>query len=78
MSQSMNSPLPQRTEICEREEINLEMEESNRMDLKSGALKTRPVAYMRNVLEELPENILLADPLHAKIILRQVEKRNNI
>ena len=33
---------------------------------------------MRNVLEELQENILLADPLHARIILREIEKRNNI
>jgi len=54
MSPSINSPLPQRTEICEREEINLEMDESNRMGPKSAALKTRPVAYVRNVLEDLP------------------------
>jgi hypothetical protein len=78
MSQYIKSPLPQRTEICEGEEINLEMDESNRMGSKSAALKTRPVAYMRNVLEDLPEKILLADPLHIRTILRQVEKRNNI
>jgi len=77
MSPSIKSPLPQRTEICEREEINLEMDESNRMGPKSTALKTRPVAYVRNVVEDLPEKILLADPLHDRIILRQVEKRNN-
>jgi len=29
-------------EICEREEIILEMDESNRTGLKSAALKTRP------------------------------------
>jgi hypothetical protein len=78
MSPSINSPLSQRTEICEREEINLEMDESKRMGPKSAALKTRPVAYIRNVLEDLPEKILLADPLQARIILRQVEKRNSI
>jgi hypothetical protein len=78
MSPLINSPLPQRTEIYEREDINLEMDESNRMGPKSAALKTSPVAYMRNVLEDLPEKILLADTLHARIILRQVEKRNNI
>jgi hypothetical protein len=78
MSPSINSPLPQRTEIREREEINLEMDESNRMGPKSAALKTRPVAYTRNVLEDLSEKILLADTLHAKIILRQFEKRSNI
>jgi hypothetical protein len=78
MSPSVISPLPQRTEISEREEINLEMDESNRMGLKSAALKTRHVAYMRNVLEDVLEKILLADTLHASIILRQVERRNNI
>jgi len=70
--------LPQRTEICEREEINLEMDESNRMGPKSAALKTGPVAYMRNVVQDLPEKILLADPLHDRNFFRQVEKRNNI
>jgi hypothetical protein len=78
MSPPINSPLPQRTDIYEREDINLEMDESNRMGAKSAALKTRPVAYMRNVLKDLPEKILLADTLEARIILRQVEKRNNI
>jgi hypothetical protein len=72
MSPSINSPLPQRTESSEREEINLEMDESDRMGPKSAALKTRPVAYMRNVLEDFPKKLLLADPLHNRIALKQV------
>jgi hypothetical protein len=71
-SPSINSLLLQRTEIYEREEINLEM------GPKAAALITRPAACMRNVLEDLPEKSLLVDPLHTRIILRQVEKRNNI
>lgn len=56
MSTFINYPLPQRTESCEMEEINLEMDESKRMGPKSAALKTRPVAYMRNVLEAFRRN----------------------
>jgi hypothetical protein len=48
------------------------MDESDRMGPKSAALKTRPVAYMRDVLEDFSKKLLLADLFHNRIVLRQV------